>query len=135
MEVSTFILSASSQSCFTSPSKSIKFKLFLVPDFDEYFQSLRPVMEQVMCNKSYGANYNEGDKQINCRNIWFREFWKQHHKCVFTPEEDELVDNFCTGKESIHNYEEEGLVPFVGKLLKIIFLIVCVSKPLLLKKK
>lgn len=54
--------------------------------------------------------------QINCRNIWFSEFWSQHHKCSF--DESALVP--CTGNETLHNYEQEGLVPFVGEFNSLI---------------
>lgn len=54
---------------------------------------------------------NNPELQINCRNIWFNEFWSQHHKCSF--DESALVP--CTGNETFTNYEQEGLVPFVGE--------------------
>lgn len=56
---------------------------------------------------------------INCRNIWFNEFWSQHHKCSF----DENAANPCTGNEMLTNYEQEGLVPFVGKLLILYYIL------------
>lgn len=52
----------------------------------------------------------------NCRNIWFREFWAQHHKCSFNESEIYREGKVkCTGKEQSTSYEQEGLVPFVGK--------------------
>lgn len=72
---------------------------------------------------------------MNCRNIWFNEFWSQHHRCTL-PANGESSRNAsgksdagsaggpdriaglmpaCTGNEIITNYEQEGLVPFVGK--------------------
>lgn len=55
-------------------------------------------------------------KIVNCRNLWFREFWQQHHRCTFGPKKDGKPQ--CTGKEQLRNYEQEGLVPFVGKKKK-----------------
>ncbi|KAK6634457.1 hypothetical protein RUM43_011858 [Polyplax serrata] len=73
------------------------------------------------CNDSSGKNVKvQGENtMINCRNVWFREFWSQHHKCYFDtggpvdyPPE---ISKLCTGNEQLQNYEEEGLVPFVVK--------------------
>lgn len=50
---------------------------------------------------------------VNCRNGWFREFWSQHNKCYF----NNSSPRKCTGQEAITDYEQEGLVPFVGKYL------------------
>lgn len=52
---------------------------------------------------------------VNCRNIWFNEFWSQHHKCTFDMATD-VHKNLtkCTGDEDLSiGYEQEGLVPFV----------------------
>lgn len=56
---------------------------------------------------------------VNCRNIWFREFWSQHNKCEFDKtaygvKVDTKTSNHCDGSEKIQ-FEQEGLVPFVGK--------------------
>lgn len=53
-------------------------------------------------------------KLVNCRNIWFREFWSQHHKCSFNANLSAGMTR-CTGTEELIDYEQEGLVPFVGK--------------------
>lgn len=50
---------------------------------------------------------------MNCRNIWFREFWSQHHKCSFNANLSAGMTR-CTGTEELIDYEQEGLVPFVG---------------------
>lgn len=55
--------------------------------------------------------------QINCRNIWFNEFWSQHHKCSF--DTDDQRHPRCTGNETLMNYEQEGLVPFVGNWINL----------------
>lgn len=47
---------------------------------------------------------------MNCRNIWFNEFWEQRHKCKI----DWRNSSKCTGEEDLQvGYEQEGLVPFV----------------------
>lgn len=85
--------------------------------FDEYYKSLRPRLNPQDCTQALVNRPHSQDPklQINCRNIWFNEFWSQHHKCRFdgTPNEDRLPR--CTGNETLTNYEQEGLVPFVGK--------------------
>lgn len=83
--------------------------------FDEYFKSLRPRLNPEDCSQYHSNNPHPVDPklQINCRNIWFNEFWSQHHKCSF--EKGARVP--CTGNELSTNYEQEGLVPFVGKCL------------------
>lgn len=58
---------------------------------------------------------------VNCRNIWFREFWSQHNKCEFDKTTygtavDPKVSHHCDGTEKIQ-FEQEGLVPFVGKYI------------------
>lgn len=76
-------------------------------------------MEGDPCNASQGMNIPHATQPaqiVNCRNGWFREFWIQHNKCTFENSEQK-----CTGQESITDYEQEGLVPFVGKLLLYIF--------------
>lgn len=101
--------------------------------FDDYFKSLRPKMDYNNCNTSDGINYyiknpptttDDNDQEvededqtttiINCRNIWFRKFWAQHHKCTFDKNDDNEM-RICTGNEESPSYEQEGLVPFVGK--------------------
>ena len=54
-------------------------------------------------------------KYVNCRNVWFREFWSQHHKCTFSPSAVDSSVKLCTGTEELVDYKQEGLVPFVGK--------------------
>ncbi|KAF5289810.1 hypothetical protein FQR65_LT11740 [Abscondita terminalis] len=82
--------------------------------FDYYYKSLIPKLDVFPCNSSYDANVYENNnrKLINCRNGWFREFWSQHNNCSF----DNSLRK-CSGLEGIAGYEQEGLVPFVGKLL------------------
>jgi Receptor family ligand binding region len=47
---------------------------------------------------------------VNCRNIWFNEFWEQRHKCKFSWSNSSR----CSGNEDLREgYEQEGLVPFV----------------------
>lgn len=82
--------------------------------FDEYYKSLRPRLTPEDCQQSMFVNQrhpHDPKLQINCRNIWFNEFWGQHHKCTF--EQDSTLPR-CTGNETLTNYEQEGLVPFVG---------------------
>lgn len=58
---------------------------------------------------------------INCRNPWFREFWSHHFNCRFADQPiSEMPSSpiglkLCTGNERVTKYEQEGLVPFVGK--------------------
>jgi hypothetical protein len=70
-------------------------------------------MDNDKCANATSLPIDANGKRINCRNIWFREFWSQHHKCAFN--ESKLPR--CTGNETINEYEQEGLVPFVGLLL------------------
>lgn len=70
-------------------------------------------MEGDGCNSTIDTNLPHVTKPelvINCRNGWFREFWSQHNKCSF-----DNTNRKCTGEEAISDYEQEGLVPFVGK--------------------
>ncbi|XP_034240274.1 metabotropic glutamate receptor 2-like [Thrips palmi] len=77
-------------------------------EFDTYYKSLRPNLTEC---KSLRRNEAQADGgQINCRNIWFREFWEQHHSCSLTPKPGRKP---CSGKETLRAYEQEGLVPFV----------------------
>lgn len=47
---------------------------------------------------------------MNCRNLWFNEFWEQRHKCKV----EWTNSSQCTGGEDLSvGYEQEGLVPFV----------------------
>lgn len=74
--------------------------------------SLIPKQDGLTCNTSLGLNIPQPStgKIINCRNSWFREFWIQHNKCTFNNSSRK-----CSGYETIAGYEQEGLVPFVGK--------------------
>lgn len=81
--------------------------------FDRYYKSLRPRLKPEHCTQT-GVNQRhptDPSLWINCRNIWFNEFWSQHHKCSFEP----AAKIPCTGDEKLTNYEQEGLVPFVGE--------------------
>lgn len=92
----------------------LKLKTLSVVEFDDYYTSLRPRMNELNCNASSGINLPHPDDPsltINCRNVWFREFWSQHNKCSFSNN----TERPCTGNESIEGYEQEGLVPFVGE--------------------
>uniref|UniRef100_A0A336MIS6 CSON002162 protein n=1 Tax=Culicoides sonorensis TaxID=179676 RepID=A0A336MIS6_CULSO len=107
--------------------------------FDRYYKSLRPRLKQKdeYCNNT-GTNYFmasptqqqlqfqqqqqqphsfEDELIVNCRNIWFREFWSQHNKCEFDKtaygaKVNTKTSNTCDGSEKIQ-FEQEGLVPFV----------------------
>lgn len=106
--------------------------------FDSYYRSLRPAIRGTDGCREAGvndANPNDEKLQINCRNIWFNEFWSQHHRCTLPINGDSARNSSikndvgtaggidrdagsmpaCTGNEIITNYEQEGLVPFVGK--------------------
>ena len=86
----------------------------LFPEFDDYYKSLRPKLDAEMCNRSQGRNIKMSGEhhgqRVNCRNVWFREFWTQHNKCTF-----DNSSRKCNGQETISDYEQEGLVPFVGE--------------------
>lgn len=62
---------------------------------------------------------NKTGKIVNCRNVWFREFWSQHHKCDFIETNEATNTNLCTGDEELIEYDQEGLVPFVGEHLSL----------------
>lgn len=96
-----------------------------ISDFDRYYKSLVPrMMPKNACKMETSQTK---DSIINCRNIWFREFWSQHNKCAFEKQKNNIRtrtsapvvseagagQNLCTGKEQIA-FEQEGLVPFVG---------------------
>lgn len=70
-------------------------------------------MTKEACENENNVKFMENGIEYirNCRNIWFREFWAQHHKCSF----NDTAKVRCTGKEKSTSYEQEGLVPFVGK--------------------
>lgn len=96
--------------------------------FDRYYRNLRPRMpDDTFCNAKPNhttmAMNNEWDpvlnKTVNCRNLWFNEFWAQHHKCYFEndPKAIREARKPCTGRESIRDYEQEGLVPFAGNIV------------------
>jgi hypothetical protein len=95
------------------------FFLFLLQPtgFDTYFKSLRPKSNKV-CNQNV-RNVVKGSRIFNCRNPWFREFWAQHFKCQFGSGNSSNSSNSvpeCKGGDKLSGYEQEGLVPFVGKL-------------------
>ncbi|XP_060827422.1 metabotropic glutamate receptor 7-like isoform X2 [Bombus pascuorum] len=84
-------------------------------DFDDYYLSLRPRVDDNECDGQSESNVPHKKlpgKIVNCRNIWFREFWSQHHKCSFNANLSAGVTP-CTGNEKLIDYEQEGLVPFV----------------------
>ncbi|XP_076644174.1 metabotropic glutamate receptor 8 [Halictus rubicundus] len=83
-------------------------------DFDNYYLNLRPRVDNE-CDGQTESNIPHKQlpgKMVNCRNVWFREFWSQHHKCSFSANLSEGITR-CTGIEELTNYEQEGLVPFV----------------------
>lgn len=85
--------------------------------FDDYYLSLRPRIGDE-CGGQAENNIPHKflkKKMVNCRNIWFREFWSQHHKCTFNVNASSSVTR-CTGEENLVDYEQEGLVPFVGNV-------------------
>lgn len=84
--------------------------------------SLIPKMDRDSCNyinSTLHKKKNGVGKRINCRNVWFREFWSQHNKCSFDPASNgdgsDGNQRKCIGTETISDYEQEGLVPFVGE--------------------
>lgn len=79
--------------------------------FDNYIRRLRPREKGKTCSE---RGPGEGEER-NCRNVWFKEFWTQHFNCTFRSPLPE-GRRACTGNETI-THEQEGLVPFVGKLL------------------
>ncbi|XP_067205710.1 metabotropic glutamate receptor 8-like isoform X2 [Linepithema humile] len=82
--------------------------------FDNYYLNLRPRMGDE-CGGQTESNVPHKSlpgKIVNCRNIWFREFWSQHHKCTFSVNASSEMKR-CTGVEVLKDYEQEGLVPFV----------------------
>ncbi|XP_046428261.1 metabotropic glutamate receptor 7-like [Neodiprion fabricii] len=83
--------------------------------FDRYYRSLRPRIGEDDCSKQSERNLPHPvlpGRVINCRNVWYREFWSQHHKCSFGPTIPPGSKR-CTGDEELIDYEQEGLVPFV----------------------
>ena len=89
--------------------------------FDQYFKSLLPRTGTECENKHDRLipHHSQPGKFVNCRNVWFREFWQQHHKCTFSNRPD-LGVRKCTGDEQLDEYKQEGLVPFVGESALII---------------
>ncbi|XP_043493655.1 metabotropic glutamate receptor 6-like isoform X1 [Polistes fuscatus] len=83
--------------------------------FDEYYLNLRPRMANECQGQTESNVPHESlpGKIVNCRNIWFREFWSQHHKCTFSKNASTEKTTICTGTEELKDYEQEGLVPFV----------------------
>ncbi|XP_016842325.1 metabotropic glutamate receptor 7 isoform X1 [Nasonia vitripennis] len=82
--------------------------------FDNYYKSLLPRLGRE-CEGVHERNVPHRSipgKYVNCRNVWFREFWSQHHKCSFAAGETGLKK--CTGTEELVDYKQEGLVPFVA---------------------
>ena len=85
-------------------------------DFDDYFMSLKPALPSYDCPSNASSSIikvtkNNRTSRLNCRNIWFNEFWAQRHKCSFSPTANQTL---CTGEEDLSaGYEQEGLVPFV----------------------
>ncbi|XP_032664722.1 metabotropic glutamate receptor 8-like isoform X5 [Odontomachus brunneus] len=81
--------------------------------FDDYYLSLRPrIGDECQGQTESNVPHKLPGKVVNCRNIWFREFWSQHHKCTFSVNASSDVTR-CTGMEDLADYEQEGLVPFV----------------------
>ncbi|XP_053982400.1 metabotropic glutamate receptor 8-like [Hylaeus volcanicus] len=83
-------------------------------DFDNYYLNLRPRVGNE-CGDQTESNVLHKQlprKTVNCRNVWFREFWSQHHKCSFSANLSTEMTR-CTGTEELVDYEQEGLVPFV----------------------
>lgn len=92
--------------------------LLLLSDFDVYYKNLRPRVGDE-CGGETEKNVPHPqypEKIVNCRNVWFREFWSQHHKCTFGGPSAQGI-KACTGDETMNEYDQEGLVPFVGKTI------------------
>ncbi|CAF1277359.1 unnamed protein product [Adineta steineri] len=77
-------------------------KLYLIPEFDDYFTNLTP--------------------SKNTRNPWFKEYWEETYKCKFTETPDTIFNrNFtrtCTDFDHINttlsvSYFQEGYVHYV----------------------
>ncbi|XP_015120349.1 metabotropic glutamate receptor 2 [Diachasma alloeum] len=84
-------------------------------DFDVYYKNLRPRVGDE-CGGQTERNVPHPklpEKMVNCRNVWFREFWSQHHKCIFGGSAAQTGMKGCTGDEVMNEYDQEGLVPFV----------------------
>ena len=83
--------------------------------------SLRPAPTLAECEAAGSGKKRK--TRNNCRNPWFREFWSHHFRCHFPDEKNESAKSgsgsdetrICTGQEILVKYEQEGLVPFVGK--------------------
>jgi len=76
-----------------------------IVEFDTYFRQLVPPLRREDCRSN--KIRDKGDRKINCRNPWFREFWSKHHKCNYVGS-----GRICTGDERVR-HQQEGLVPFV----------------------
>jgi hypothetical protein len=82
----------------------------------------------------YYRNAVKGSRIYNCRNPWFRLFWEQHFKCRFNSSSSAASGHSsstlpeCKGGDKLTYYEQEGLVPFVGKLLLLLFSIRWIKK-------
>jgi len=94
---------------FLNISSSHSHIIITLLGFNNYFLSLKPKLSDQSCQSRSNVN----NASINCRNLWFNEFWEQRHKCKF--KNDLLVNvSRCTGSEDPSvGYEQEGLVPFV----------------------
>ncbi|CAF4439567.1 unnamed protein product, partial [Adineta steineri] len=77
-------------------------KLYLIPEFDDYFTNLTP--------------------SKNTRNPWFKEYWEETYKCKFIETPDTIFNrNFtrtCTDFDHINttlsvSYFQEGYVHYV----------------------
>ncbi|XP_014206489.1 metabotropic glutamate receptor 7-like [Copidosoma floridanum] len=82
--------------------------------FDNYYKNLLPRVGKE-CEGVHERNVPHATlpgKYVNCRNLWFREFWSQHHKCTFS--EADPTRRRCNGTEELIEYKQEGLVPFVA---------------------
>ena len=80
-------------------------------EFDTYFTSLVPGSKK-LCQFA-NSTIRSDNRIVNCRNVWFREFWKSHFNCSFSRKNKNK--RLCTGEEKIIDFTEEGLVPFVSK--------------------
>ncbi|KAE8745293.1 hypothetical protein FOCC_FOCC007978 [Frankliniella occidentalis] len=83
-------------------------------EFDTYYKSLRPNVTECQSLRRNYRHPGDAALRVNCRNIWFREFWEQHHSCTFDPGKALAAGRrLCSGNETLRAYEQEGLVPFV----------------------
>ncbi|CAG0880569.1 unnamed protein product [Cyprideis torosa] len=99
-----------------------------LPGFDRYFLSLRPKhrgkqtckpielpqapVEGIEGLRQVLVEQRQPRTRVNCRNPWFKEFWRSHFNCSFR-DNSEGRNKVCSGDEEFKEYIQEGMVPFV----------------------